>query len=190
MSGPAKGSDLIPAWVNGSLQPADKMAVHRLGQRHKAVSVFLTAGPMTLIQRRALGKYHTPGLWANACCTHPHWEEAAADCAVRRIGQELGLPQVRPIIVGQVEYRADVGGGMIEHESVDVFRAEIDRSTSFHPDPAEVMDLAWVSLPDLIAAVARDQDNFTPWLRIYLDDHLRAIFSTGPARTGSRDPAG
>lgn len=183
MSGPDKAGDLIPAWVNGSLQPADKMAVHRLGQRHKAVSVFLTAGPMTLIQRRALGKYHTPGLWANACCTHPHWEEAAANCAVRRIGQELGLDQVHPTFVGQVEYRADVGGGMIEHELVDVFRAEIDRSAPFRPDSAEVMDLAWVSLPDLIVAVGRDPGRFTPWLRIYLADHFRTIFAADAGQT-------
>ncbi len=185
MSGPDNAGDLIPAWVNGSLQPADKIAVHRLGQRHKAVSVFLTAGPMTLIQRRALGKYHTPGLWANACCTHPHWGEMAADCAVRRPQQELGLSRVRPIFVGQVEYRAAVGGGMIEHELVDVFRAEIDRNSPLHPDPAEVVDLAWVSLPDLIAAVGRNQDRFTPWLRIYLADHFRAIFAASAARSGS-----
>ena len=48
-------------------------------------------GERTLLQRRAESKYHTPGLWANACCTHPHWGEAAADCAVRRLREELGV---------------------------------------------------------------------------------------------------
>lgn len=178
MSHQNKDRDLIPAWVNGSLQPADKIAVHMLGQRHKAVSVFLTAGPMTLIQRRALGKYHTPGLWANACCTHPRWQEPPEDCARRRLREELGLTDARPEIVGQVEYRADVGNGMVEHELVDVFRAEIAPDCFLRPDPGEVMDLAWVRLADLIAAVGRDGDRFTPWLRIYLADHFRTIFAT------------
>ena len=168
--------ELIPAWVNGSLQPFDKMSVHRLGQRHKAVSVFLTSGPMTLIQRRAPGKYHTPGLWANACCTHPLWGETPEACATRRLAEELGLPALSPEPVAQVEYRADVGNGMVEHEVVDVFRAEIGRDTCFRPDAAEVMDLAWIGLPDLIAAIVRESARFTPWLRIYLADHFQTIF--------------
>ena len=171
---------LIPAWVNGSLLPADKIAVHRQGLRHKAVSVFLTHGSRTLIQRRALGKYHTPGLWANSCCTHPHWDERPADCAQRRVGQELGLHDLRPDFVGQVEYRADVGGGMVEHELVDVFRAEIDSRTPLFPDPAEVMDSAWIGVADLMAALDRDPGRFTPWLRIYLSDHYQTIFGGIP----------
>ena len=69
-------TQLIPAWVDGDLVPLDKLDVHRRGLRHPAVSVFLLDGDRFLIQRRALGKYHTPGLWANACCTHPLWGEA------------------------------------------------------------------------------------------------------------------
>ena len=66
---------LIPAWVDDTLTPVEKLLVHQRGLRHLAVSVFLLSGPDVLIQRRALGKYHTPGLWANTCCTHPHWGE-------------------------------------------------------------------------------------------------------------------
>ena len=172
-------SDLIPAWVNGSLQPADKLSVHRLGQRHKAVSIFLTCGGATLIQRRALGKYHTPGLCANACCTHPHWEEAALDCAVRRVGEELGLFSIDPVFVGQVEYRADVGNGMVEHELVEVFRAEVRDLTTLRANPAEVLDVAWVGLAELVAAIDQEPGRFTPWLRIYLAEHFQTIF--GPS---------
>ena len=73
--------EMIPAWVEGVLQPVEKLAAHLDGLRHKAVSVFVTRGDQLLIQQRALGKYHTPGLWANTCCTHPHWGEADIDCA-------------------------------------------------------------------------------------------------------------
>lgn len=52
----------IPAWVGGELAPVEKLEVHQRGLRHKAVSVFVMADDQLLIQRRALSKYHTPGL--------------------------------------------------------------------------------------------------------------------------------
>ena len=35
---------MIPAWVNGTLQPVEKLAVHQRGLRHLAVSVFVMDG--------------------------------------------------------------------------------------------------------------------------------------------------
>ena len=95
---PETTSETIPAWVDGRLVPVDKLEVHRRGLRHPAVSVFLLDGERTLIQRRALGKYHTPGLWANACCTHPRWGEEPAACALRRLREELGVARPRPAL--------------------------------------------------------------------------------------------
>ena len=101
--------------IDGRLVPVGKLEVHQRGLRHKAVSVFVLDGTRVLIQKRAAGKYHTPGLWANTCCTHPLWEEDAASCAVRRLREELGITGLVPAFAGQVEYRADVGGGLVEH---------------------------------------------------------------------------
>ena len=81
---------MIPTWVDGVLTPVEKLEAHQRGLRHKAISVFLIEGGKTLIQRRALGKYHTPGLWANTCCTHPDWDEPALNCADRRLGGRVG----------------------------------------------------------------------------------------------------
>ena len=117
---------MIPAWVDGELTPVDKLEAHEKGLRHKAASVFVVRGTEILMQRRALGKYHTPGLWANTCCTHPEWDEAPGVCAVRRLEEELGLTGVPLEYRDRVEYRADVGGGLIEHELVDVFVAHVD----------------------------------------------------------------
>lgn len=171
---------LIPAWVDGALTPVEKMKAHLSGLRHLAVSVFVTAGPLVLIQRRATGKYHTPGLWANACCTHPDWGEPAAVCARRRLRQELGVTGVFPAHCGQVEYRAEVGGGMIEHEVVEIFRAETRADLPLDPDPAEVSETLWIDRHDLAAETARRPDKFTPWLRIYMDRHPDLIFGAEP----------
>ncbi|WP_425097741.1 isopentenyl-diphosphate delta-isomerase [Tropicibacter sp. S64] len=167
---------LIPAWINGTLVPVDKLDAHRRGLRHKAVSVFVLREDHVLLQQRALGKYHTPGLWANTCCTHPHWDEPALTCAIRRLREELGITGVTPRFRQQVEYRADVGGGLTEHEVVDLFVAEADAGMRLDPAPAEVMATAWIGLDDLKRRVTEQPERFTPWLRIYMTNHAEGIF--------------
>ena len=166
----------IPAWVDGALTPVEKLEAHRRGLRHKAVSVFVTRGDSVLIQRRAMGKYHTPGLWANACCTHPGWDEPALDCAKRRLRQELGISGLGPDYRDRVEYRAEVGGGLIEHEVVDIFVAEAPEGMSMTPDPEEVMAVEWLPYAELRDRVSARPADFTPWLRIYLDTYAERIF--------------
>src|SRR6056300_677788 len=105
---------LIPAWVNDTLRPVEKLEVHEKGLRHKAISVFVFYEGAVLLQQRAMGKYHSPGQWANTCCTHPNWGEDSATSAHRRLNEELGLRDLDLRYVDQIEYRADVGQGMIE----------------------------------------------------------------------------
>lgn len=168
-------TDLIPAWVDGRLTTVDKLKTHRLGLRHPAVSVFVLDGDRTLLQRRALGKYHTPGLWTNTCCTHPRWGEAAADCAMRRLNEELGITGLAVIPAGNIEYRVEVGNGLTEHEVVDVFVAHANAALPLVPNPAEVMQTKWLSRPALRAAVQAEPHAFTPWLKIYLDAGIAAM---------------
>ncbi len=167
----------IPAWLDGRLAPVEKLEVHRHGLRHPAISVFIMDGTRTLIQRRALGKYHTPGLWANACCTHPHWGEAAEACAARRLREELGITGLILEPRDRIEYRAEVGGGLTEHEVVDIFTAGAGPDLVLAPDPAEVMETRWIDLAALRAEVAEAPARFTPWLRIYLAEHAGTIFA-------------
>ncbi len=167
---------MIPAWVDGTLQPVEKLDAHLRGLRHKAVSVFVMVGEMMLIQRRALGKYHTPGLWANTCCTHPEWDEPDAVCVTRRLEEELGIMGVQAQYRGQVEYRADVGSGLIEHELVEVFVVEASENLPLALNPEEVMDTRWVNTATLREELAATPEKFTPWLRIYMAEHSALIF--------------
>jgi isopentenyl-diphosphate Delta-isomerase len=167
---------MIPAWVDGSLQPVEKLSVHKRGLRHKAVSVFVMDGDRLLLQRRALGKYHTPGLWANTCCTHPDWGEDDADCARRRLQEELGVSGLEVSYRGEVSYRADVGSDLIEDEVVAVFLGQSGPDLALDPRPEEVMDTRWIDLIHLKAEIAAHPDIFTPWLRIYMAQHAALIF--------------
>lgn len=173
----------IPVWKDGVLTPFDKLDAHRLGLKHKAVSVFVLRGDEMLLQRRALGKYHTPGLWANTCCTHPDWDESSDSCAVRRLQEELGITGVMPEFRQNLEYRADVGNGLIEHEVVDVFVAQATQAMRVRPNPDEVMDTRWIGFANLRRELNETPERFTPWLRIYINDYSDHIF-------GAMVPAG
>ena len=98
------------------------------------------------------------------------------DCALRRLDQELGIRGLDPDFRHQVSYRAEVGNGLIENEVVDVFVASAPRDLNLQLNPAEVMETRWVTLDELDHDIAASPENFTPWLRIYLKDHRRAIF--------------
>lgn len=153
---------------DGRLFPAGKMEVHRSGQQHLAVSVFVFCGDQLLIQRRAHTKYHCGGLWANTCCTHPHWGEDTDACASRRLFEEVGL-RADLYACGVVDYRADVGNGLVENERVHVFRGDLSSALPVLAyNRAEVRDVAWVSMAELRRQVSEAPQRFTPWIRIYL----------------------
>ncbi|UWP88924.1 isopentenyl-diphosphate delta-isomerase [Aliiroseovarius crassostreae] len=166
----------IPTWVDGTLTPVDKLEAHVKAMRHKAVSVFILHKGKVLLQQRAAGKYHTPNLWANSCCTHPHWGEDPRDCAIRRLREELGITGLDPVWVEQLEYRADVGGGLIEHEVVDLFVIRCDTLPKIDLNPEEVQATRWADPVELDTDIARTPEVFTPWLRIYLRDHRASVF--------------
>jgi isopentenyl-diphosphate Delta-isomerase len=153
----------------GNLFAMDKMDVHRLGQFHLAVSVFVFCGDHLLIQQRAPGKYHCAGQWANTCCSHPHWGESLDDAAHRRLGEELGL--ILPLArIGGVDYRAEVSDTLVEHERVAVYRADVaSMDLALSLNPTEVSATRWATRDALRAEARADPARFAPWFAIYLE---------------------
>jgi isopentenyl-diphosphate delta-isomerase len=152
---------------------ADKLDAHRRGLTHRAVSVLVrNSGGALLLQRRSAGKYHSSGLWANACCSHPFPGESAAVAAGRRILEEMGLEcALEPLFV--THYRAEVSDGLIEDEVVHVFGGTHDGPIA--PNPDEVSDWKWMTLAELKREMKARPEHFAVWLRHYFARHADAI---------------
>lgn len=145
---------------------AEKLAAHRQGLRHRAFSILIwSADGRMLLQKRHPLKYHSGGLWTNACCGHPRPEEDIAAAAHRRLGEELGFDcALTPL--GVIGYRAAVSNGLIEHEIVHVFRGQYDGH--IRPSAVEVEATRWVQLKDVGVEIERRPDAFSIWFRQYV----------------------
>ena len=86
---------------------AGKLDAHQRGLKHRAISVLVrNAKGEFLLQRRSPAKYHSGGLWTNACCSHPLPGEPTADAARRRLAQEMGFScAIEPLFVYPLQRR-------------------------------------------------------------------------------------
>lgn len=160
----------------GAPYPIEKLDAHQRDIRHVALSVFLFDGQKLLLQQRAIGKYHSGGLWANSCCSHPRWQEDVGNAARRRLGEELGIST--PLThMGELDYHADVGGGLSENEHVHVFHGRYQGP--LRPNPEEVMATRWITVPDLQREIEAAPEKFTAWLRIYCRQHSGLTLEIG-----------
>jgi isopentenyl-diphosphate Delta-isomerase len=155
---------------------APKLAAHRQGQLHRALSVQLQdRHGRLLLQKRHIGKYHSGGLWTNTCCGHPRPSETAIDAAHRRLKEEMGIScPLLPLF--SARYRAELDKGMIEHELVHVFGGKYNGE--IRPDPAEADGFAWLTWEELTTDIARGPERYSVWFRLYLRDHGSALTAT------------
>ncbi|HJB62691.1 MAG TPA: isopentenyl-diphosphate Delta-isomerase [Candidatus Microbacterium pullistercoris] len=142
--------------------------------RHLAFSchVIDTAGRL-LVTRRALGKRTWPGVWTNAFCGHPGPGETFEDAVRRRAAFELGLT-IDSIVCALPDfgYVARDASGIEENEHCPVFIARA--TSSLDPNPAEVAEIQWTSVPELSTATKAAPWAFSPWLI----EHLPQLLSS------------
>ena len=145
---------------------AEKIETHRRALLHRAFSVIVwdSAGRQ-LLQKRAITKYHSGGLWSNACCGHPRLGETVEAAAARRLEEEMGFacPLSR---LGTIQYHASFENGLSEHEIVHVFRGQYDGAIT--PDPAEAEGYQWSALEEIRNDVVAQPERFSVWFRRYI----------------------
>lgn len=152
----------------------EKLEAHEKGVLHRAFSVFIfnEKGQM-LLQQRAFHKYHSGGLWTNACCSHPAPGESVEVAAVRRLQFEMGMQASDLHIADKFLYRAEFENGLTEHELDYVLIGMAETDPVINPD--EVHAFAWHSMAELTQDVENNPEKYTYWFREILKNHRNLL---------------
>ncbi len=150
---------------------AEKIDAHRNPRLHRAFSIIIVdSGDRLLIQKRAGGKYHNPGMWANTCCGHPRPGEDLAAAAHRRLQEEMGF-DTGLVEVFSFIYETRFANGLTEKEYDHVFIGRWDGTPVENPD--EVADYKWVDIGALDEDMRKNPEIYTSWFRIALEKLLK-----------------
>lgn len=143
----------------------EKIKVHKEGTLHRAFSVLIFNDKNEmLLQRRALEKYHSPGEWTNACCSHQREGETIKQAAIRRVKEELGIdcPELEEKFV--FHYKCKFNNELYENEIDHVFTGIYNyKITNFNKE--EVYDTKWISYNELIKWINEKPEEFTFWFK-------------------------
>ncbi len=135
--------------------------VHRLGLRHRAVHVlvFNQAGEVFL-QQRSMKKDTHPGAWDSSSSGHLDRGEDYDTCAVREVGEEIGLilpqPPVRLFKIAACEATGQ--------EFVWVYRAESEGPFVLHPE--EIQAGGWFAREAVGRWMTEKPEDFAPAFRL------------------------
>jgi len=174
---PARDDELVLVdGLDRQIGTATKWRAHMEGLLHRAFSVVLFrdagAGPELLLSQRAKGKYHSAGLWANSCCSHPRAGEQVMDAAYRRVHEELGCEAEALRELSAFVYRAEFENGLVEHEYDHVLVGRCVGEPK--PDPTEVGAIRWITPDALAVELAERPECFSAWAPMVLSLVLRA----------------
>lgn len=153
----------------------DKLSVHQLGLLHRAFSVFVFNSKNELIlQQRADGKYHSPGLWTNTCCSHPKPGEKTIDACKRRLMEEMGMGCNLKFSFSFM-YKCKFSNGLTEHEFDHVYVGYTDDIPVLNY--TEVKDWRYINLIELQKEIESHPEKFTEWLKICFSKIIEHIQS-------------
>jgi isopentenyl-diphosphate Delta-isomerase len=147
--------------VTGSME---KLEAHKKGLLHRAFSIFVfnRNGEM-LMQRRAINKYHSGGLWTNACCSHPQPDEETSEAAKRRLKEEMGF-EIPVTKIFDFVYRTEFDNGLTEYEFDHVFVGEYGGKVDY--DKEEVMDTCYKSMQEVSDSLKSHPEQYTTWFHL------------------------
>lgn len=152
---------------DNELGAMEKLQAHQEALLHRAFSIFIfnTKGEM-LLQRRALSKYHSPGLWTNTCCSHPRPNESTIDAAQRRLQEEMGFAcELKHQFYFM--YKAVLDQGLTEHELDHVFFGNYDGVININP--TEVLEYKFMNIDLIKTDIGQNPYNYTVWFKIIFD---------------------
>jgi isopentenyl-diphosphate Delta-isomerase len=145
----------------------EKLIAHKEGLLHRAFSIIVFNDyKELLLQRRALSKYHSAGLWTNTCCSHPNPEENIEDSIHKRLSFEMGF-DCNLYFGFSFLYKIKFKNGLTENEFDHVYYGFYNDLPQINYN--EVMDFRWASIDALKKEVAESPQNFTAWFPLILE---------------------
>lgn len=150
-----------------------KLEAHEKGVLHRAFSVFIFNNKGELmLQRRALTKYHSPGLWTNTCCSHQREGENNIFSAKRRLNEEMGFV-TELIEKTSFIYKANFDNGLTEHELDHIIVGKYNHSPVINS--SEVDSWKWMSMEDIRNDIKDQPHNYTAWFKIIFEKYYKYI---------------
>ena len=144
-----------------------KMEAHEKGVLHRAFSVFIfNESNQLLLQQRAFGKYHSPGLWTNTCCSHQRDGETSLEAGKRRLQEEMGFTAPLRETTSFI-YKAPFDNGLTEHELDHILIGNFSGLPEINED--EVASWKWMSLEAVKEDIAINPDQYTAWFKIIFE---------------------
>ncbi len=151
----------------------EKIEAHEKALLHRAFSVFVVNDKEEiLLQQRALGKYHSPGLWTNTCCSHQREGESNVAAGMRRLQEEMGFTTQLEELFSFI-YIAPFDNGLTEHEFDHVMLGRFDQDPQ--PNPDEVADYKWMTAPEIRVDIESRPEIYTAWFKIIFDKYYNHI---------------
>ena len=142
----------------------EKMEVHQKALLHRAFSVFVfNSKGEILLHKRAAKKYHSAGLWTNACCSHPSPGEETLAAAQNRLQEEMGINTSLKKAF-DFTYKAAFENGLTEHEFDHVFVGMYEGS--IFPNTEEVSDYCYKSIEEIKNSIQTHPQKYTEWFKI------------------------
>lgn len=154
----------------------EKIEAHEKAELHRAFSVFIINNKgETLLQQRALHKYHSPGLWTNSCCSHQRDGESNIAAGKRRLQEEMGMQAELKELFWFI-YKAPFDNGLTEHELDHVMVGYSNEDPEINTD--EVAAFKWMPIEEVKKDMEIQPEIYTAWFKIIFDKfyhHLETV---------------
>ncbi len=145
----------------------EKLEAHKTPILHRAFSAFLVKGNKILLQKRADGKYHSGGLWANACCSHPRPNKTLLESVYDRLVEELGINEkIKLEEIFSFTYLSKYGDDLFEYEYDHVLIGEYLEEKKINFNIEEISEIKWVKIQELKIDMIENPQNYATWFII------------------------
>ncbi len=159
--------DIILVDINDNeIGRIEKLEAHKKPLLHRAFSVFLYNDDKLLLQKRAKNKYHSGGLWANSCCSHPRFNLSFDESVKQRVKFELGIDEIDYKEIGTFVYLTKFNDNLFEYEYDHILFANYNNNKDINFNRDEIEETKWIDIYELEKDLIKNPQKYASWFII------------------------